>query len=335
LTSSTSSSERSGYSWKRLGLQFACVLVAFAALNVVVYYNNEYFEKARGYHELVDEATHRPNVRILFAGDSHLAHPLNAYLNDNPNATGFSVAFGGDSAREMFAKVRRVLESSKKVDTLALSVDPHMFGSGRIESSNRSFSDRYFLVDRDSSGLRQGWLSALLDQVPLFNNDLVQYLRKAIPASLTRRHSAAPRGDAAVSAEGEDTTWQSLSDAERAEEARKTGAMDHRGVGQEKQPFYWYGRMLDLARQRGITVIGVRFPVHSQYSAQVASADVARIDEFLRSRGVTKIVDLRDALSDPAYFDDPDHLNQRGAAKVLTLLAPQVDHLIFAGSPAE
>jgi hypothetical protein len=219
LTSSTSSSERSGYSWKRLGLQFACVLVAFAALNVVVYYNNEYFEKARGYHELVDEATHRPNVRILFAGDSHLAHPLNAYLNDNPNATGFSVAFGGDSAREMFAKVRRVLESSKKVDTLALSVDPHMFGSGRIESSNRSFSDRYFLVDRDSSGLRQGWLSALLDQVPLFNNDFVQYLRKAIPASLTRRHSAAPRGDAAVSAEGEDTTWQSLSDAERARQA--------------------------------------------------------------------------------------------------------------------
>lgn len=311
------------------------MLVVFALVNAVVYYNNEYFEKARAYHELVAEATHRQNVRILFAGDSHVAHPLNSYLNDNPNATGYSVAFGGDSAREMFAKVRRVLESSKNIDTIALSVDPHMFGSGRIESSNRSFSDRYFLADHDSSGLRQGWLSAVLDQVPLFNNDFVQYLRKAIPASFSRKHSAAPRGDAAVSAEGADTTWQSLSDEERAEEARKTGAMDHKGVGQEKQPFYWYGRLLDLARERGLTVIGVRFPVHSQYSAQVSSEDVVKIDAFLRGKGVTKIVDLRDALSDPAYFDDPDHLNQRGAAKVLTLLAPQVDHLIFAGSPAE
>jgi hypothetical protein len=335
LTSSTSSSERRGYSWKRLGLQLVCALLVFVVVNVLVYNNNEYFEKARAYHELVDEAAHRQNVRILFAGDSHLAHPLNPYLNEDPNATGYSVAFGGDSAREMFAKVRRVLESSNRIDTLALSVDPHMFGSGRIESSNRSFSDRYFLADHDSSGLRQGWLSALLDQVPLFNDDFVQYLRKAIPASFSRRHSAAPRGDAAVSPEGAETSWQTLSDAERAEEARKTGAMDHRGVGHEKQPFYWYGRILDLARARGLTVVGVRFPVHSEYSAQVSSAEVARIDEFLRGRGVTKIVDLRDALRDPAYFDDPDHLNQRGAAKVLTLLAPQVDHLIFAGSPAE
>ncbi|MEO8467942.1 MAG: hypothetical protein ABI640_21695 [Gammaproteobacteria bacterium] len=334
MTSSTFNSEHKPFSWGRLLLQFASVLIVFAFANVAVYYHTEYFEKARANHELVDLAARKPGVRVLFAGDSHVAEALNGGLNADPKATGFSVAFRGDSARECFAKIRRVLELSKGIDTIAVSVDPHMFGTGRVESSNRSFSDRYFIADGDSSGLRQGWLPTLLDQVPLFNDDFVQYLRRVLLASFST-HRSAPRGAGEILQEGVATTWQLLSDDERAEQARRTGDMDHRGVGQEQQPLFWYGRILELARERHLSVIGVRFPVHSEYSAQASVADVANVDEFLHSHGLTKIVDLHDALADPGDFEDEDHVNQTGAAKLLALLAPRLDHLFYAGSPAE
>ncbi len=83
-------------------------------------------------------------MKIIFSGDSHFAVPLNDYLDDNPAAPGYSIAAGGDSLRESFAKVRYVLERNHGIDTLILTADPHMFGKGRLESSNRSFADSLF-----------------------------------------------------------------------------------------------------------------------------------------------------------------------------------------------
>ncbi|MEP7244631.1 MAG: hypothetical protein ABI885_13265 [Gammaproteobacteria bacterium] len=338
MTSSTSSSEpRSAYSWRQFRLQLACVLAVFVVANVITYHSSEYFEKERRYHEVVSIGKTRPGIRVLFAGDSHFAQPLNGYLNENPNATAYSVAFGGDSARECFAKFREVLQSSSTLDTLVISADPHMFGTARLQSSNRSFADRYFLTARDRSGLQSGWVSALLDQLPLFNDDFVQYLRKAASTGLSRRHGASVTAGKGEGGQGDDSAagesisgWQALSDADRSEKARGTGAMDQKGVGEHREPFYWYSRIMELARERHVRVIGARFPVHADYSAQVSAERVERIDSFLRREGVADIVDLRDGLTDPRDFEDPDHLNQQGAVKVLKLLEGHVHHPFFA-----
>jgi hypothetical protein len=265
----------------------------------------------------------------VFAGDSHFATPLNGLLNENLKSPAYSVAFGGDSPREMFAKLRYVVQSNPTVDTLVISADPHMFGNGRQQSANRVFANVYFLKAMDRTGLKDGWIAALLTRIPLFNSDFIQYLRKSF--SFKMSHRGPTSADDAVRASDTDSSWHTLTDEQRAAIARKTGVEDHHGVGEHPMSFYWYSRIFALAREHHLRIIGLRLPVHPQYRAQVAPERLAEIDAFMRKEGVTQITDLGDILSNPLDFDDPDHVNQEGAAKLLRILSDNITYPSFAG----
>ncbi len=300
-------------SWRRLILQCLFAILLFIVANVYTYETSAFFQRQQKYAETVsDLATHK-SVRVVFAGDSHFGVPLNDYLNADPAGPAYSIAYGGDSLRECFAKFRRALQIAPTIDTLILTADPHMFGTGRLESSNRSFADRYFLLARDGSGLQHSIWSAALQQVPLFSEDFLQYLRKDLTLSMAHsvRHARA---------EGDPLAWSRFTAEERMRIAIDTGKGDHEGIGDNQRPFDWYSRILELARSHHVKVIGVRFPVHPGYSAQAPAARVAEIDAFLRSHGVAQIIDLRDALSDPRDFEDPDHVNEIGAVPLVKLL---------------
>jgi hypothetical protein len=301
------------FSWVRLFSQCLLALLLFIAANVCTYETSGFFQREREYTGQVSGIAAHRNVRIVFAGDSHFAVPLNDYLNDDPAAPAYSIAAGGDSFRESFAKVRHVLNTAPRIDTLILTADPHMFGRGRLESSNRSFADRYFIEAWDRSGVQHNLWSAMLQQVPLFSEDFLQYFRKDLGVLLT--HSAQH-----ARADGDPLAWSRLTEEERMKDAVQTGEGDHDGIGAAHAPFVWYTRILDLARARHVRVIGVRFPVHPGYSAQAPAGKVAEIDSFLLKAGVSRIIDLRDALSDPKDFEDADHVNELGAPLVLSIL---------------
>jgi hypothetical protein len=305
------------FSWLRLFSQCLVAVLLFAAANVYTYQTSGFFQREQKYAQQVSALATHTSVRVVFAGDSHFGVPLNDYLNGNPAGPAYSIAYGGDSFRECFAKVRRVLETTPTIDTLILTADPHMFGRGRVESSNRSFADRYFIAAWDRSGVQHNLWSAMLQQVPLFNEDFLQYFRKDLGVLLS--HSA-PHARAA----GDPLAWSRLTEAERMKYAVETGQGDHDGVAAVEQPFVWYTRILDLAHARHVRVVGVRFPVHPGYSSQVPAAKVAAIDSFLLSHGVAQIIDLRDALSDPRQFEDEDHVNENGAARVVTMLEQEL-----------
>jgi hypothetical protein len=300
------------YTWARFASHLGVLVVLFGLANVVVYRTVGYFTTEREYQQNVESISSHTRVRTVFAGDSHVAHPLNGFLNADPNSVAYSVAAGGDSLRESFAKLRYVLDHAPQVDTIVMSADPHMFGHGRLDSSNRGFADKYFILARDGSGLRNGWLSALLSQVPLFNDDFLQYLRELVSSHLPGAHRGVKGAPGPL--------WSGLSETQRYTIASATGAGDHTGIGDLEEPFTWYRRILDLARERNVRVIGVRYPVHWQYSAWARPDKVARIDERLRAAGLKDYVDLHDAIKDPAQFDDADHLNTRAAPVVLQML---------------
>jgi hypothetical protein len=310
------------FSWMRLISQLLIAVVLFVAANVVTYETSGFFQKEHEYQQVVDGIARHRDVKLIFSGDSHFAVPLNDWLDDNAAAPGYSIAAGGDSLRESFAKVRHVLENTKGIDTLILTADPHMFGKGRLESSNRSFADRYFIEAWDRTGLQKNLWSAMLQQVPLFNEDFLQYFRKDLGAMLSGAKTKA-RG------EGDPLAWSRLTDEQRLESAVDTGKGDHAGVGDSQVPFQWYQRTLDVAREHHVKVIGVRFPVHPGYSAQVSPEKVAELNAWLTSHGVTQIVDLRDALTDPRDFEDEDHLNETGAAKAVKLLESRLGRRIY------
>lgn len=309
------------FSWTRLILQLLMAVVSFVAANVVTYETSGFFRKEHDYQQVVQGIARHPNVNLIFAGDSHFAVPLNDYLDDNPASPGYSIAAGGDSLREAFAKVRHVLESTKGIDTLILTADPHMFGKGRLESSNRSFADIYFIEAWDRSGLPKNVWSAILQQVPLFNEDFLQYFRKDLGTMLAHA-KAKPRG------EGDPLAWSRLTDEQRLENAVATGKGDHAGIGDSQVPYDWYRRILDVAREHHVKVIGVRFPVNAGYSSQVSPQKVAQLNDWLTSQGVTQIIDLRNALTDPRDFEDEDHLNESGAAQAVKILESRLQRRI-------
>ena len=248
--------------------------------------------------------------------------PLNDYLDENAAAPGYSIAAGGDSLRESFAKVRHVLRTTKTIDTLILTADPHMFGKGRLESSNRSFADVYYIEAWDRSGLQKNMWSALLQQVPLFNEDFLQYFRKDLGTMLSHTKTTA-RGA------GDPLAWSRLTDAQRLESAIATGKGDHAGIGDSQVPFGWYLRILAVARKHNVKDNKKRFPVHPGYSAQVSSQLVADLDSWLMSQGVAQIIDLRNELTDPRDFEDEDHLNEAGAAKIVKVLEERLQRRIY------
>jgi hypothetical protein len=309
------------FSWTRLISQLLIAVLLFVAANVVTYETSGFFQKEHDYQQVVEGITRHHDVKLIFSGDSHFAVPLNDYLDENDAAPGYSIAAGGDSLRESFAKVRHVLETTKTLDTLILTADPHMFGKGRLESSNRSFADIYYIEAWDKSGLQKNLWSAMLQQVPLFNEDFLQYFRKDLGAMLSGAKTKA-RGA------GDPLAWSRLTDEQRLESAVETGKGDHAGIADSQVPFMWYQRILDVAREHNVKVIGVRFPVNAGYSAQVSPDKVAELNGWLTSHGVTQIIDLRDALTDPRDFEDEDHLNDAGAAKIVKILEERLQRRI-------
>ncbi len=59
-----------------------------------------------------------------------------------------------------------------------------------------------------------------------------------------------------------------------------------------------------------------------------------QLDAWLTSHGVTQIIDLRNALTDPRDFEDEDHLNETGAAKAVKILEERLQRRITSSAPS-
>ncbi len=298
----------------------------FALANVITFSSSQYFAKASDYKANVENFSDRPEARVLFLGDSHVARIHNEFLS----GVAYNAAYGGDSLRECYAKLLYISDRHPHLHTVVLTIDPNMFGTARLESSNRAFADRYFLLSGSPVGLEQGRLSALRQQIPLFNDDFVQFLRKSIIDRLGN-----PRGSQSEADGAEPATWQQLAETARAEDAKLTGDMDHRGVGEHDRPFEWLERISTLARERGFQIVAVRYPAHPGYLATLPDRQRADLDTRLQRAGFDRILDFRHVLDDPAYFIDPDHMSPEGARKFLTLISEDLGVNLLASAPQD
>lgn len=312
-------------SWSKLLGSFVAVIAAFAVVNVIVYYSSTYFAQDRAYQIRVDEFTTRPHAHVLFLGDSKTAALRNTYLAE----TTYNASFGGDSLRECYIKLRYLLQRSSRIDTVIVSADLSMFSTGRVESSNRTFADRYLLLSDPAFLFSSAGLSALRQQVPLFNDDFVQYLRKSMVEKLTGPHTE--HRDAAIHAHA----WAELPRDEQYKRAHSTGTDDHAGLGESARPIEWYKRLVALAHEHGIKIVAVRYPGDSAYFEMVTQQQVASIDSALKSIGIADLLDLRFHFADAIYFTDEDHVNQKGAFEVLRLLEHHAGVTLLKSPPRE
>jgi hypothetical protein len=295
-------------SWRTIVLKGALGIALFAVANFITYETSGYFQREDEYHSVVQNFFTHSHVKAIFVGDSHVAQIDNEYLADNA----YNVGFGGDSLREIYAKLRYLLSRRNEIEILFLTADVHMFGTGRLQSSNGAFADQYLLWTGSPYGFGHGALAAAFNLVPLFNDDFVQYLKRDIAQSFKPAH--------AEDLEETEGAWQRLPEAERERVARETGAGDHLGIGLHTEPFEWYARIVALAREHGVRVIAVRYPATAEYFESVTPAEDELVERALAAAGVTEVLDFRHAFSDASYFKDPDHLSRKGVAALLQLL---------------
>lgn len=307
------------YTWRSFLLHAGAAAALFAMANVATYWTSGYFQREHAYHAEVEGYFERPRAHVLFAGDSHVAELENDLLAEDA----YNIAWGGDSLREIYAKLRYLLARHAAVDTLFLTADPHMFGTGRLESSNRAFVDPYLLRTGSPYGLRRGWPAAVLGLVPLFNDDFVQYLRKR----LTGRER---RWDVRAASVEDLTGWERLSDEERTAIAVATGEEDHAGIGTHPEPILWYRRIVDLARAHGIRVIAILYPAHPGYLQSISPAAEAFVQSELEAAGIRDVLDFRRTFTGAGLFIDPDHLNRRGAIELLRLIDERTGERVLA-----
>ncbi len=310
---------RSRNTWRTLAIKIAVAIVVFAAANILTYKTSGYFQRAQEYQGVVDGFKTHQHVKSIFVGDSHVAQLDNEILADGA----YNLAVGGDGLREIYAKLRYLLAQPNEIDTLFLTADAHMFGTGRLQSSNGAFADVYLLRTGSPYGLDHGRLATAFNLVPLFNDDFVQYLK----LDLVKGWKHAPRGD---DDEDTDAGWLARPQEERARFARQTGVGDHRGIGAHVEPFQWYARIVALARAHGIQVIAVRYPSTAEYFESVTPQEDAVIDRGLAAAGITDILDYRHVFADASYFKDPDHLSKKGVAALMQLLETQTHRKLRA-----
>ncbi len=295
-------------SWKGLFSKALVGAALFALANVAVYHVSEYFRMARKYDATLQGALEKRNIETILIGDSHTAMLRNNFLADGV----YNLASGGDGPREMYAKLRRVLSANDSVKTVMLSADVHMFGEARQTSSNRAFVNIYLLETASPYGLEHGRLSALLNAVPLLNDDFVQYMKK----SVSRHHQKSSTNQDPVNT----ATWGERSEQYRSTLAEATGQYDHHGAGHQPQALSWYAHIVDLVHAHGVKVITLRYPAHPGYFASVEETTVKEIDSELGNLGLPPPLDYRRAISDPMLFTDEDHLNDSGALVLLQRL---------------
>jgi hypothetical protein len=312
---------RAHNSWRTVIIKGILGTVVFALANVITYESSSYFQRAHDYRLVVSNFFTRPHAKAIFVGDSHVAQLDNDYLD----VDAYNVGFGGDSLREVYAKLRYLLLQPNELDTLFLTADAHMFGTGRLQSSNGAFADQYLLRTGSPYGFGRGWLATAFNLVPLFNDDFVQYLKVRLSQTVKRTRSD--------TSDEEETRWQRLPQAERARLAREGGEMDHAGIASHPEPFEWYARIVALARAHGLRVIAIRYPATAEYLESVTPAQAAAVDRALAAAGVTEVLDFRYAFSDVSYFKDPDHLSNRGIDALLRLIETRTRRKLRNGDP--
>jgi len=112
-----------------------------------------------------------------------------------------------------------------------------------------------------------------------------------------------------------------LSETERAEAARRRMGIHYPKAEFDEVAGEYFRKTLELARDRGIFVVVVRFPLTKEYLQASrffldASRLNERVDEILADHPEVTLVDARlDYATRPKLFIDPDHLNGTGARR--------------------
>ncbi|MDX1909018.1 MAG: hypothetical protein SF053_18420 [Bacteroidia bacterium] len=287
-------------------------LIPFIPLNIYVFQTSPFFAKQQKYHTTIENFFTRPNAKVLIAGDSHPEVLDNKFLNEEA----YNISSGGDGLKEVYVKLKYVLERPNQVKTLLLTTDPHMVGRKRINSANKSFLNAYVLRIWDFKIYGKDAASVSSDMVPLFNDSYMEYLNQKIKDVFS---GATDKRQLYEDLRQDHSLWGSdrFTQEERVGYAIKTGRSDFSGVLEDTTINGYYRRIFQLCQEHNIQVYGVKYPAMNEYLAQLDPADEQKLNTFFSQLPFAGMLDYRKFPQEPRFYKNEDHVNDAGALILL------------------
>jgi len=274
-------------------------LLLFGGWNIYLKNTSSFYLQENAYQKSIDSVLDSKS-KIVLLGDSHLASLKKSNLN---NEVG-NLAYGADGYKEIYAKVLILLKNNPNLEYVFLSTEPQMFNAST--SPNGTFLNKYALHSKTIRSLYgKNKLDIVTDNVPLFNNDYLNFFRNKLYNKLKGTKGA-----------NQEENWKEATIERKTEISKNLGNSDHAAIMGNPKDTIYFKEMMTEFKNRGVKVISIRFPVTSNYIGQCSGQDEDKVNQFLSHFEFYKNLDYSNTIKSIELFEDPDHLNKQGVLKI-------------------
>jgi len=278
----------------------------------------------------------QPEVLIL--GDSHAA------MNVDMGALGphyATLAYPGENWREIFLKMRYALETKPTVKLVVIPLDMHMFSSYRGQDLDMTHSMRFTKAYRDlESVYESSWF-----QLRYLKSLFAYYVPLCLGPNWSNYRVLVLDGiQGAISGKGPEKrieiddhgsifysdvrTFMDLPEPSRREAARERAVEQLRPPATCEPLVHAFDEFLRYCAEHKIAVVGVRYPLTSEFRAATTGYDLKGVEAIYqaRSSSFTAMLDYsRSMEGTPKLFRDEDHLTRDGARTFTQMLGRDLE----------
>jgi hypothetical protein len=278
-------------------LFFINLIVFYSIINPEVYRPYESTMQNINAENFIFSDSHGWSLTINYSEGERL---LKAYNIQN-------LSYGSDSYFDIYFKLKYLIKQNIKIDTIYLSADPHMLGQKRVNNNNRNLSIVYadfetyklfFDITYPEFFVRK-YLRKYLSTFDVNNAKLIQeYLGSMLSYTSTKNSQK----------------WIDLSIDQRVKQSAARFENFYQ-KGSTKKLEKALNKVLLIAKQNKINVVGVEFPVSEQMKSLGIPENIVELKNILNDNGI-EVLSLNH-IEDPKYFNNQDHVNELGAKIII------------------
>lgn len=271
----------------------------------------------------------------IFFGDSHASYDVRGEALPKEY---YNFSYPGDNWQKTYLRLRTVLKIKPGLKYAIIPLDYHMFSPYRAEHDD--FIDYFSFSDIEDiksvyapsrARLFKAWVSSI---IPLVSPGNRIKLRIALGEDITALFTGEGNQKKINMDEWgnivptEDAVWTEIS------ERKRQMFMTDRIKKQFREPlvnedlFKVFKNFFAFAKEKGVTIIGVRYPITHEYLEKAKAYNLGDLDTRYNELGIV-VLDYR-GLYDKheEYFRDPDHLNTKGAVLFTKKIIADLEHVI-------
>ena len=289
-------------------------LISLFLINLMIFYLIINPELYRPYEKVIENIESR---NFIFS-DSHGWSLTNNHHSGEMKLKKYNIknlSYGSDSYKDIYIKISYLIQQGVTIDTIYLSADPHMLGKKREVNNNKNRSIAY----ADFENYREFYNTSYPEFV------FRKYVRKYIStfdinnAKLIQSYFNSFFSSINVS-KNEQIKWINLLSIEKKDRS-KSKFIDFYSRGSSKKLENELHKILNLALEYNIVVIGLEFPIAKQMkNLKIPDSIILPKNIFLSKKLL--VIDLTDINNDK-YFRNQDHVNTSGADLIIDRILKQ------------